>query len=85
MSTFMRFLILAVCFSFAAQGYAGAQEGKSDSPDYMEPYIGSAEFEQIKSLEGKWEGTSVMHGKEVPVSVIYKTTAGGSAVVETIF
>jgi len=81
----IRFLVLAVCFSFASVGFAGADEGKSESPDYMEPYTGSAEFERIKSLEGKWEGTSIMHGKEVPVSVIYKTTSGGSVVVETLF
>jgi len=35
-------------------------------PDYMKPYTGSEEFEQIKSLAGTWSGTGMMHGEESP-------------------
>lgn len=46
---------------------------------------GSKEFESIKSLVGIWEGT-VDHGEgPEAITVIYKLTAGGSAVQETVF
>lgn len=80
----LRFMSLALCFTFIAAVYAGADE-KPQMPDYMKPYTGSKEFEQIKSLTGTWNGTGVMHGKEEPVSIVYDTTAGGSVVIETLF
>ena len=44
-----------------------------------------AAFEQLKKLEGTWTGVAA-HGETVPnTSVIYKISAGGSAVVETLF
>lgn len=39
----------------------------------------------MKSLEGKWMTVSDMFGKKQKLYVEYKVTAGGSAVVETIF
>jgi hypothetical protein len=48
------------------------------------PYTGSAEFERMKQLVGVWEGTSDM-GKGERVKVEYRLTAGGSALVETLF
>jgi len=45
----------------------------------------SPEFEKMKSLVGTWTGKAKMHGdSEKDMEVIYKLTAGGSAVVETI-
>lgn len=43
-------------------------------------------FDQFKSLVGTWEGT-VTHGSAdpAPATVTYKLTAGGTALVETIF
>jgi hypothetical protein len=40
-----------------------------------------AKFEKIKALAGEWESTE----GPVPTKLIYRVTAGGSAVVETIF
>ncbi len=79
-----RFSVLTVCLIFVAFDFVGADENKEQSMDYMKPYTGSAELEKMKSLSGTWTGTGMMHGKENPVTVEYRTTAGGSAVVETI-
>lgn len=47
---------------------------------------GSAEFERIKTLAGRWEGTSQESGGEAqPAAAEYKVTSGGSVVVETLF
>lgn len=61
----------------------------------MEPYKGSAEFEQLKSLIGVWEGEMPMKGKGdgeqseemqmMKMTVEYRLTAGGSAIQETVF
>ena len=46
---------------------------------------GSPEFERIKSLAGRWEGTAKESDAEAkPTSVEYKVTSGGSVVVETL-
>ncbi|MCB0328995.1 MAG: hypothetical protein KDD70_05015 [Bdellovibrionales bacterium] len=46
----------------------------------------SAELKRIKALEGKWRTTTSMFGTEnEEVFTEYKITAGGSAVLETIF
>lgn len=39
-------------------------------------------FEQLKSLEGEWQGVKSTDGGKVEIS--YKLTSGGSALVETI-
>ena len=61
----------------------------------MEPYKGSPEFEQLKSLIGLWEGQMPMkedgagaEHEEMPpmpkMTVEYRLTAGGSAIQETM-
>lgn len=46
----------------------------------------SAELKRIKALAGRWKSTTSMFGKEnEEVFTEYKISAGGSAVVETIF
>jgi hypothetical protein len=84
MRSLIRLTSLTLVLVFSVALYSGAEE-KPQMPDYMKPYTGSAEFEQIKSLTGSWSGTGMMHGEEKPVSIVYKTTAGGSVVVETLF
>ena len=42
------------------------------------------EFDTLKKLVGKWEGTSVMAGKEEKVSVVYELTSGGTAIAERL-
>lgn len=49
------------------------------------PYTGSQAFERMKELVGVWEGTSSMDKKEQKVRVEYRLTAGGSAIIETLF
>ena len=80
------FNISVVTFSllFLICGLAIAEPAKEQNMDYMKPYEGSPELEKIKSLSGTWTGTGMMNGKEVPMTVEYKTTAGGSAVIETL-
>ena len=48
---------------------------------------GSAAFERMKQMVGRWEGTSTMMGGKgtEPAAVDYKLTSGGSALVETLF
>jgi hypothetical protein len=77
-------LVLAVAFfSFAMSSMADQPSGK-DKHD-MSPVTGSKELEKLKTLSGTWQGTTVMDGKEVPVTVTYKTSSNGSIVVETLF
>ncbi len=72
-------LIVAVCLSLAGLFVAHAGEYQSA------PYTGSAEFERMKQLVGVWEGTSDMGKEGEKVRVEYHLTAGGSALVETLF
>jgi hypothetical protein len=68
-----------ICFSLACLIVANAGEYQSDS------YTGSAEFERMKQLVGKWEGASDMGKADEKVNVEYRLTAGGSSLVETLF
>lgn len=72
-------LIATVCFSLA--GLFVAHAGQSLSA----PYSRSGEFERMKQLVGAWEGTSDMGKEGQKVRVEYRLTAGGSALVETLF
>ena len=49
------------------------------------PYTGSPEFERMKQLVGVWEGTADMGKPGDKVRVEYRLSAGGSALVETLF
>jgi hypothetical protein len=51
----------------------------------MKSYKGSAEFEKLKSLVGTWKGEEGTGNDKKEVVVTYAVTAGGSAVVETLF
>lgn len=49
------------------------------------PMDDRAAFERLKGLTGTWTGVA-SHGETIPdMSVVYKTTAAGTAVVETLF
>jgi hypothetical protein len=72
-------LIAAVCFSLARLLVAHAGEYQPAA------YTGSAEFERMKQLVGTWEGSSDMGKEGEKVRVEYRLTAGGSALVETLF
>jgi hypothetical protein len=72
-------LIAALCISLAGPLVARAGEHQSA------PSTGSKEFERMKQLVGVWEGTSDMGKDGEKVRVEYRLTAGGSALVETLF
>jgi len=74
-------LIAAVCFALAGPIVVHAGEHEYQTA----PYTGSAEFERMKHLVGAWEGTSDMGKEGEKVRVEYRLTAGGSALVETLF
>jgi len=84
MYKFLRYPVVTICLIVIAHSFAAADPSKEHNMDYMKPYTGSAELEKMKSLSGTWTGTGMMHGKEVPMTVEYKTTAGGSVVIETM-
>ncbi len=70
---------LTVLILSAAPGMAGQQ------PGYTPPKA-SAEFDRIKALAGKWQGTSKEgSGDPSPVAVEYQVTSGGTSVVEKLF
>jgi len=62
-----------------------ADPPSGEGDHHMTPAPGSKEFEKLKTLVGTWQGTTVMDGKEMPVSVSYETSSNGSIVVETLF
>jgi hypothetical protein len=72
-------LITAVCFALAGPIFAHAGEHQTV------PYTGSAEFERMKGLVGAWEGRSDMGKEGEKDRVEYRLTAGGSALIETLF
>ncbi len=77
-------LLFAACLLLTTTAVADtAEHEKAPTPP---PDNSSAELKRIKALEGKWRSTTSMFGKEnEEVFTEYKITAGGSAVVETIF
>ncbi len=71
--------IYVVLLALAASSALADEEKKANMA--MKPYKGSAEFERIKSLAGKWLGT--MDGQKMDLE--YTIVAGGSAVMERTF
>ncbi|OYW77597.1 MAG: hypothetical protein B7Z37_03320 [Verrucomicrobia bacterium 12-59-8] len=49
------------------------------------PYIGSAEFEKMKTLAGDWQAKADMGQGPMTVATQYRVIAGGSAVEERMF
>ena len=69
-------LILSCSYSVAISGEKNEGE-----------YKGSKDFERLKQILGVWEGTTSMDEdrEDQKVTVEYKLTSGGSAIVETLF
>ena len=70
--------IFTFLFLLTANAYAGEHP--------TEPYTGSAPFEKLKGLAGKWTGTVVEGGQteEKPATVDYEVSSGGSALIEKL-
>lgn len=62
-------------FAFIFQGIAHSMPGAKMSD----------ELEQIKKLEGTWQGTVVVKGETEPAKIKYLVTSGGTTVVEILF
>ena len=71
--------VVFACLLLVVSFMAYAMEGGGS------PYSGSKEYERMKQLVGVWEGTSNTGKVGQPVKVEYRLTAGGSAIVETLF
>jgi len=65
--------------------FQSEQKRSEQKPPVQTPYVGSETFERMKQLAGSWEG--VMDNGQGPMTITasYKLTAGGSAIVETLF
>ena len=69
-------LMLSMCLGSALAG---------EMPGYTPPKTSDA-LEQIKALDGRWEGVSNDHDQKAgPVVAQYHVTSGGSAVEEKLF
>jgi hypothetical protein len=77
MKTYKLILAGIICLLVFGSVQAAEQEQK--------PYVGSEAFERMKQLVGSWESTMDMGQGPVQMKALYKLTAGGSAIVETIF
>lgn len=74
--------VLLFVLSFVILGSSCVYAGTDEHPA---PYVGTAEFERLKGLNGIWKGTSQMEGKEEEAIVEYDVTSNGSTVVEKLF
>ena len=72
-------LISAVILSVFSAGLARAAE--KEECKLPPPYVGSAEFQKMKTLAGTWEGADPM-APDGKMKVIYEVTSNGSAVLE---
>ena len=80
----MKFLLalIPLCVVAMATTPVFAEEAQEMEPP---PYEGSSALKTMKALAGTWEGTHIMHGKEIPAKIEYKVSSNGSTVVETMF
>lgn len=73
-------------FSLLSASSAVADHAEDHKAPEPPPNISSPELNRIKELAGRWTSTTSMFGKkDEQVFTEYAITAGGSAVVETIF
>ncbi len=77
------FVTVAVAVADNGTAHHGSPEHKMPE---VPPDLSSPELNRIKSLVGRWSSTTSMFGKkDEQVFTEFKISAGGSAVVETIF
>ena len=77
----MKFLLALSLLSMTSLSVFAGEPKEMEIP----PYEGSPALKAMKTLAGSWEGTHVMHGKEIPAKIEYKVSSNGSTVVETMF
>jgi hypothetical protein len=64
---------------------SGACASTHDEVREQQAQQARAEFDQIKALAGGWSGNTAHGGESQRVEVTYRLTAGGNAVLETLF
>jgi hypothetical protein len=72
-------------FALAIVGGVCTSPRASADPEHARTAPLPKELETVKKLAGTWEGKSRMGDKDVPVTITYEITAGGSAVLERSF
>jgi hypothetical protein len=73
-----RSLLTVLSFSMLVAGAAVADHA-------MPAKAVPKEMESLKKLVGTWQGKAKMGPQEVPVTIVYESTAGGTAVLERLF
>lgn len=74
-------VVSAVVCCVLSAGIARAND--KDECKLPPPYVGSAEFQKLKTLAGTWEGTDPM-APDGKLKVVYEVTSNGSAVLERL-
>src|SRR5262245_11968796 len=75
----MKTTLVALLCVVAITASAKAADPKPKSPTASEA------FAKLKTLAGEWRGTNVEHTAEGELTVLYKVTGNGSALVENLF
>src|SRR5262245_41123125 len=70
-----RFAILFTLFAFVSVAQAGTDH---EHP----PVVMPKEFDALKKLVGTWEGHIKMGDKDMPVTLSYELTSGGTVIME---
>ena len=76
-----RCIVLSI-LSIVLIGALGDSLGQNNSSAAV---TGSAAFESLKKLAGEWQGTMTEKDKGPQMTLTYRLTANGSALIETIF
>jgi hypothetical protein len=74
-------LVIAMNLNAASK----AEAAKSAAPGAIEPKKSSAEFQQMKTLVGKWTGKADMGQGPMDMTLEYRLLAGGSVLEERVF
>jgi hypothetical protein len=74
----MRTVCLVTLFATLASGALAADHSTHAA-------AAPKEMNALKKLVGRWQGKGKMGDKEIPVTIVYELTAGGSTVLEKLF
>lgn len=78
----MKNIIFTLVFCFLL---FGSISNAGDDYHKLTPYIGTPEFEKMKTLAGTWKGTTKMGEDEKEITVTYNTASADSIIVERMF
>lgn len=78
-------LALALAASPAAADDAPRAEDRSTTSEAAAPSAAAKQFDRLKALAGTWSGRAGFGEPTDPTTVTYRLTAGGTALIETLF